>query len=76
MQGIADLVLVFDAACRIMTTRPTAAAINAVLYRQYATAQLRLYRRAFAQEVEACGDKLTIYSFAIGDELMCRLAKG
>ena len=37
-------------------------------------AQLRLYRRAFAQRLSVPVTKLTIYSFAIGDEIDVPLA--
>ena len=68
VQGIADLVLVFDDHAEILDYK-TDRSRDAGYYAEEYAAQLRLYRRAFAQRLTVPVTKLTIYSFAIGDEI-------
>ena len=68
VQGIADLVLVFDEHAEILDYK-TDRSRDAQYYIDEYAAQLRLYRRAFAQRLSVPVTKLTIYSFAIGDEI-------
>lgn len=68
VQGIADLVLVFDEHAEILDYK-TDRSRDAQFYVDEYAAQLRLYRRAFAQRLTVPVTKLTIYSFAIGDEI-------
>ena len=68
VQGIADLVLVFDDHAEILDYK-TDRSRDAGYYVEEYAAQLRLYRRAFAQRLSVPVTKLTIYSFAIGDEI-------
>ena len=68
VQGIADLVLVFDEHAEILDYK-TDRSRDAQYYIDEYVAQLRLYRRAFAQRLSVPVTKLTIYSFAIGDEI-------
>ena len=68
VQGIADLVLVFDEHAEILDYK-TDRSRDAQFYVDEYAAQLRLYRRAFAQRLSVPVTKLTIYSFAIGDEI-------
>ena len=73
VQGIADLVLVFDEHAEILDYK-TDRSRDAQYYIDEYAAQLRLYRRAFAQRLSVPVTKLTIYSFAIGDEIDVPLA--
>ena len=68
VQGIADLVLVFDEHAEILDYK-TDRSCDARYYVDEYAAQLRLYRRAFAQRLSVPVTKLTIYSFAIGGEI-------
>lgn len=68
VQGIADLVLVFDEHAEILDYK-TDRSRDAQYYIDEYAAQLQLYRRAFAQRLSVPVTKLTIYSFAIGDEI-------
>ena len=68
VQGIADLVLVFDDHAEILdykTDRQT----DPQYYVDAYGAQLRLYRRAFALRLRVPVTKLTIYSFTLAREL-------
>ena len=73
LQGIADLVLVFDEHAEILDYK-TDRSRDAQYYIDEYAAQLRLYRRAFAQRLAVPVTKLTIYSFAIEDEIDVPLA--
>ena len=73
VQGIADLVLVFDEHAEILDYK-TDRSRDAQYYIDEYAAQLRLYRRAFAQRLAVPVTKLTIYSFAIEDEIDVPLA--
>ena len=73
VQGIADLVLVFDEHAEILDYK-TDRSRDAQYYIDEYAAQLRLYRRAFAQRLSVPVTKLTIYSFAIDDEIDVPLA--
>ena len=68
VQGIADLVLVFDEHAEILDYK-TDRSRDAGYYAEEYAAQLRLYRRAFAQRLSVPVTKLTIYSFALADEI-------
>ncbi|MGN0974605.1 MAG: UvrD-helicase domain-containing protein [Gemmiger sp.] len=68
VQGIADLVLVFDGRAEILDYK-TDASTDPEYYRREYGGQLRLYRRAFALRLQTPVDKLTIYSFSIGGEV-------
>lgn len=68
VQGIADLVLVFDEHAEILDYK-TDRSRDAQFYVDEYAAQLRLYRRAFAQRLSVPVTKLTIYSFALADEI-------
>lgn len=68
VQGIADVVLVFDDHAEILDYK-TDKSRNATYYIKSYAAQLRLYRRAFALRLPVPVTKLTIYSFAIQDEI-------
>ena len=68
VQGIADLVLVFDEHAEILDYK-TDRSRDAQFYVDEYAAQLRLYRRAFAQRLSVPVTKLTIYSFALADEV-------
>ena len=68
VQGIADLVLVFDEHAEILDYK-TDHSRDAQFYVDEYAAQLRLYRRAFAQRLSVPVTKLTIYSFALADEI-------
>lgn len=73
VQGIADLVLVFDDHAEILdykTDRQTEPQYYVDAY----AAQLRLYRRAFALRLKVPVTKLTIYSFTLADEIDVPLA--
>ena len=73
VQGIADLVLVFDEHAEILDYK-TDRSRDAQYYIDEYAAQLKLYRRAFAQRLAVPVTKLTIYSFAIEDEIDVPLA--
>ena len=68
VQGIADLVLVFDGHAEICDYK-TDASKDPDYYVQEYGAQLRLYRHAFALRLDVPVTKLTIYSFAIQQEI-------
>ena len=68
VQGIADVVLVFDDHAEILDYK-TDKSRNATYYIESYAAQLRLYRRAFALRLPVPVTKLTIYSFAMQDEI-------
>ena len=68
VQGIADLVLVYPDHLELLDYK-TDRSRDAQYYIDEYAAQLRLYRRAFAQRLSVPVTKLTIYSFAIGDEI-------
>ena len=68
VQGIADLVLVFDDHAEILDYKTDRSTDPAYYKKEYA-AQLRLYRRAFAQRLTVPVTRLTIYSFALADEI-------
>jgi ATP-dependent helicase/nuclease subunit A len=68
VQGIADLVLTFADHAEIVDYKTDRAADPAFYQKEYG-AQLRLYRRAFAMRLPVPVTKLTIFSFALGDEV-------
>lgn len=68
MQGIADLVLVYDDHAEILDYKTDRSRDAAFYIKEYA-AQLQLYRRAFAQRLAVPVTKLTIYSFTLGEEI-------
>ena len=68
VQGIADLVLVYDDHAEILDYK-TDRSRDASFYIEEYAAQLRLYRRAFAQRLTVPVTKLTIYSFTLGQEI-------
>ena len=68
VQGIADVVLVFDDHAEILDYK-TDKSRNATYYIESYAAQLQLYRRAFALRLPVPVTKLTIYSFAMQDEI-------
>ena len=68
VQGIADLVLVFDEHAEILDYKTDRSRDPQYYIDEYA-AQLRLYRRAFALRLSVPVTKLTIYSFSLGDEI-------
>ena len=68
VQGIADLVLVYDDHAEILDYK-TDHSRDASFYIEEYAAQLRLYRRAFAQRLAVPVTKLTIYSFTLGQEI-------
>lgn len=68
VQGIADLVLVFDDHAEILDYK-TDQSKNLDYYVQEYGAQLRLYRYAFAMRFRVPVTKLTIYSFALSQEI-------
>jgi len=63
-----DVVLVFDDHAEILDYK-TDKSRNATYYIESYAAQLRLYRRAFALRLPVPVTKLTIYSFAMQDEI-------
>lgn len=73
VQGIADLVLVFDDHAEILDYK-TDKQTDPQYYVDAYAAQLRLYRRAFALRLKVPVTKLTIYSFALADEIDVPLA--
>ena len=68
VQGIADLVLVYDDHAEILDYKTDHSRDSSFYIEEYA-AQLRLYRRAFAQRLAVPVTKLTIYSFTLGQEI-------
>lgn len=68
VQGIADLVLVFDDHAEILDYKTDRQKDPAYYVEAYA-AQLRLYRRAFALRLRVPVTKLTIYSFTLAQEI-------
>ena len=68
VQGIADLVLVFDGSAEILDYK-TDRSRDPAYYRQAYAAQLQLYRRAFALRLGVPVTKLTIYSFTLAQEI-------
>ena len=68
VQGIADVVLVFDDHAEILDYK-TDKSRDATYYIKAYAAQLQLYRRAFALRLPVPVTKLTIYSFAMQDEI-------
>ena len=73
VQGIADLVLVFDDHAEICDYK-TDASRDAAYYKKEYTAQLQLYRQAFALRLGVPVTKLTVYSFAMAQEIDIPLA--
>ena len=68
VQGIADLVLVFDDHAEILDYKTDRSTDADFYLREYA-GQLRLYRRAFAQRLSVPVTKLTVYSFTMQQEI-------
>ena len=68
VQGIADLVLVFDDHAEILDYK-TDRSTDPSYYKEEYAAQLRLYRRAFGPRLPVPVTKLTIYSFALAAEI-------
>ena len=68
VQGIADLVLVYDDHAEILDYKTDRSRDASFYIKEYAS-QLRLYRRAFAQRLAVPVTKLTIYSFTLGQEI-------
>ena len=68
VQGIADLVLVYDDHAEILDYKTDRSRDASFYIKEYA-AQLRLYRRAFALRLAVPVTKLTIYSFTLGQEI-------
>lgn len=68
VQGIADVVLVFDDHAEILDYKTDRATDPAFYVQEYA-AQLRLYRRAFALRLPVPVTKLTIYSLRLQQEI-------
>lgn len=68
VQGIADLVLVFDDHAEICDYK-TDASKDPDFYKKEYAAQLQLYRHAFALRLGVPVTKLTIYSFALEQEI-------
>ncbi|WP_370795104.1 UvrD-helicase domain-containing protein [Gemmiger sp.] len=68
VQGIADLVLVYDDHAEILDYKTDRSRDASFYIKEYA-AQLQLYRRAFAQRLAVPVTKLTIYSFTLGEEI-------
>lgn len=68
VQGIADLVLVYNDHAEILDYKTDRSRDAAFYIKEYA-AQLQLYRRAFAQRLAVPVTKLTIYSFTLGEEI-------
>ena len=73
VQGIADLVLVFDDHAEICDYK-TDASRDAAYYKKEYAAQLQLYRQAFALRLGVPVTKLTVYSFAMAQEIDIPLA--
>lgn len=74
MQGIADLVLVFDDHAEICDYKTDASRDPQFYIKEYA-AQLRLYRHAFALRLGVPVTRLTIYSFTLRGEIDIPLQK-
>ena len=68
VQGIADLVLVFDDHAEILDYK-TDARRDPQYYVDAYAAQLQLYRRAFALRLPVPVTKLTVYSFTLAQEI-------
>ena len=68
VQGIADVVLVFDDHAEILDYKTDKSTDPAYYVREYG-AQLRLYRHAFALRLRVPVTRLTIYSFALAQEI-------
>ena len=68
VQGIADLVLVFDDHTEILDYK-TDRQSDPQYYLDSYGEQLRLYRRAFALRLKVPVTKLTIYSFTLAQEI-------
>lgn len=68
VQGIADLVLVFDDHAEIVDYK-TDRSRDADYYIKEYTGQLRLYRRAFALRLGVPVNRLTIYAFSLQQEI-------
>lgn len=68
VQGIADLVLVYDDHAEIVDYKTDRSREPDYYIKEYA-AQLRLYRRAFALRLGVPVDRLTIYAFSLGAEI-------
>jgi ATP-dependent helicase/nuclease subunit A len=75
VQGIADLVLVFDDHAEICDYK-TDASKDPDFYKKEYAAQLRLYRHAFALRLDVPVTKLTIYSFTLQQEIDIPLREG
>ena len=73
VQGIADLVLIFDDHAEILDYKTDRQTDRQYYVDSYA-AQLRLYRRAFALRLKVPVTKLTVYSFTLADEIDIPLA--
>ena len=68
VQGIADLVLVYDDHAEIVDYKTDRSREPDYYIKEYA-AQLRLYRRAFALRLGVPVARLTIYAFPLGAEI-------
>ena len=68
VQGIADLVLVYDGYAEILDYKTDRSRDPAFYRREYA-AQLQLYRRAFALRLGVPVTRLTIYSFTLAQQI-------
>lgn len=68
VQGIADLVLIFDDHAEILDYKTDQSA-DPAYYREEYAAQLRLYRRAFTLRLDVPVTKLTIYAFTLAGEV-------
>lgn len=75
VQGIADLVLVFDDHAEICDYKTDASRDPGFYKKEYA-AQLQLYRHAFALRLGVPVTKLTIYSFTLQQEIDIPLREG
>ena len=75
VQGIADLVLVYDDHAEICDYK-TDASKDPDFYKKEYAAQLQLYRHAFALRLGVPVTKLTIYSFALQQEIDIPLREG
>ncbi|EFB76371.1 UvrD-helicase domain-containing protein [Subdoligranulum variabile] len=75
VQGIADLVLVFDDHAEICDYK-TDASREPEFYKKEYAAQLQLYRHAFALRLGVPVTKLTIYSFTLQQEIDIPLREG
>ncbi len=68
VQGIADLVLLFDDHAEIIDYKTDQSTDPAYYVKEYA-AQLRLYRYAFARRLDVPVTRLSVYAFALGAEV-------